>query len=66
MECGFDTGLNKMSITAVEMILVELVDFPSPPVIQPPVAAVVRLKAVEDESLSPRKFPWKLACTGGV
>ena len=53
MECGFDTGLNKMSITAVEMILVELIDFPSPPVIQPPVAVVVRLEAVEDESLSP-------------
>ena len=36
------------------------------PVIQPPVAAVVRLKAAEDKSLSPRKFPWKLASTGDV
>ena len=36
------------------------------PEIQPPVAAVVWLDAVEDESLSPRKFPWKLALTGDV
>ena len=36
------------------------------PVIQPPVAAVVRLEAAKDESLSPRKFPWKLAFTGDV
>ena len=54
------------TIRAVEIILVELVDFPSPPVIRPPVAAVVRLEVVEDESLSPQKFLWKVACTGDV
>ena len=45
-----------MKVAAVEMILVELVNFPSPPVIQPPVTTVVWLKAAEDEFFSPRKF----------
>ena len=65
------TGVREVSYSTMNLIIIldkciSLFCERERPVIQPPVAAVVRLEAAEGESLSPRKFPWKLASTADV